>query len=146
MAENRLPDRDGPKPVELVFDPFVVDWVCRELDIHPSHPEAIGISWGGQLIAGVIYSGYRPRDSAVEMSIYSTSPRWATRRVLRAVFGYPFTQLNLKRVEAVTRDDNHAAQRLLDRLGFTREGVLRSGYQGRDGYIYGMLSDECRWT
>ena len=41
-------------------------------------------------------------------------------------FGDPF---RLERVQAMTHPENEASQRVLERLGFTREGLLRS-YRG----------------
>jgi len=43
----------------------------------------------------------------------------------RAVIDYGFTTMRLHRIEAHTIADNHPSVRLLERLGFQREGTLR---------------------
>lgn len=61
----------------------------------------------------------------------------------RALIRYLFAHTTVHRIEAVTEAENVAEQRVLDRVGFTREGVMRGvfwrdgGY--RDGALYSML-------
>ena len=66
---------------------------------------------------------------------------------ITAVLTFAFTQMNLNRVEAYTIADNHRSVRLLERLGFIREGTRRSASWEDDGTfhdsaIYGLLADE----
>ena len=57
--------------------------------------------------------------------------------------GYPFTELNLNRVEADTDPRNERSARLLDRLRFSKEGLLRERciVEGEisDAAMYGLL-------
>ena len=68
----------------------------------------------------------------------------AVRAVLNEAFAvYP----QLARVTANTDARNHSSSRLLDKLGFTHEGTLRSGGvtakgESVDGAIYGLLRSE----
>lgn len=66
----------------------------------------------------------------------------AQRQLVRYLFAH--TQVN--RIEAGTNVDNVAEQRALEKVGFTREGVMRgAAYQGgrwRDGVIYSVLRAE----
>jgi ribosomal-protein-alanine N-acetyltransferase len=50
-------------------------------------------------------------------------------RALRLVVGWAFAELDLARVQAFVSPDNARSMRLLERLGFAREGLLRS-YRG----------------
>lgn len=66
---------------------------------------------------------------------------------LTAVLTFAFTQMNLNRVDAYTIADNHRSVRLLERLGFTREGTRRGFSWEDDGTfhdsaIYGLLRHE----
>jgi [ribosomal protein S5]-alanine N-acetyltransferase len=66
---------------------------------------------------------------------------------VRAVVGYGFGQLRLNRIYAATIVDNHASVRLLETLGFVREGTqrrhsLEDDGQFHDSAIYGILHDE----
>lgn len=71
---------------------------------------------------------------------------WATRTVGRAIFGYAFNFLGLRRISATTSVNNIDAQVLALRLGFQFDGRTRCGADdGSDGIILGMLASECRW-
>ncbi|GAB3027076.1 GNAT family N-acetyltransferase [Natronobiforma cellulositropha] len=62
------------------------------------------------------------------------------------VVEYAFTDLRLHRVRADVRDFNTASQRVLERIGFEREGCLRESrfVDGTycDRYCYGLLASE----
>lgn len=64
----------------------------------------------------------------------------------RQLVQYLFAHTLVIRVEADTEVDNIAEQRALEKVGFTREGVLRSVVfrdgQWRDGVRYGILRGE----
>ena len=129
----------------------VTAFVADALDIHPEDfgaCAACGVILDDELIAGVVYSDYRPlkQGASMQASIASVSPRWATRKVLRSLFAYPFTQMEVSRLWAYTARKNKKARDLLDRLGFKYEGMARRGYDGRqDAATFGMLPHECRW-
>jgi len=66
----------------------------------------------------------------------------AQRQLVRYLFAH--TQVN--RIEAGTNVANIAEQRALEKVGFTREGIMRgAGFQGgrwQDGVIYSVLRAE----
>src|SRR4051794_29801651 len=59
-----------------------------------------------------------------------------------------FATLRLERVGAYANIDHGRSRRALERLGFTREGVLRAWHRHPDGphdvVVYGLLAHE--WT
>lgn len=67
-------------------------------------------------------------------------------RALELLLDDLFTNTALHRLEARCAVDNLASQRVLDRLGFLREGRLRSYFllHGRrvDNYLYALLASE----
>jgi [ribosomal protein S5]-alanine N-acetyltransferase len=68
---------------------------------------------------------------------------------LRAIVQFGFEKLNLNRIYARTISDNHESVRLLERLGFRREGTQREHSWEDDGTfhdsaIYGILAREFR--
>jgi RimJ/RimL family protein N-acetyltransferase len=69
---------------------------------------------------------------------------------VRLLAGWGFDHLGLGRLELVTHPDNVASQRVAERCGFVREGVLRSHMlirrsgQRRDSLIFGLLPGELR--
>jgi [ribosomal protein S5]-alanine N-acetyltransferase len=65
----------------------------------------------------------------------------------RAVIDYGFAEMGLHRIQAHTIAGNHRSVRLLERLGFHREGTLR-GYSleddltFHDSAVYGLLATD----
>jgi RimJ/RimL family protein N-acetyltransferase len=128
-------------------DAEITDWVGQHLDIQNFGVNiSLGIALDEVIIAGVVYSQYRPDVPCLEMSIASVSPRWATRAVLHEAFALPFKQLGVGRVQVTTARKNKAARGLVERLGFVYEGMgRRAGPRGVDMALYSMLRAECRW-
>ena len=70
-------------------------------------------------------------------------------RALRLISRYGLEELGLGRVELVTDPDNVASQRVAEKVGFTREGVLRSHLlhpdgRRRDSVMFSLLPGELR--
>jgi ribosomal-protein-alanine N-acetyltransferase len=65
---------------------------------------------------------------------------------LRALIRFGFMEMGLNRIEASTDPQNLRSLRLIERCGFSREGVLRqkSYYKGgfHDDVIYSLLKEE----
>lgn len=65
---------------------------------------------------------------------------------VRAALGYGFTTMGLHRVEALTDPANAASLRLVERLGFHRDGTLRENtfFRGRfiDDVVFSLLRQE----
>jgi ribosomal-protein-alanine N-acetyltransferase len=65
---------------------------------------------------------------------------------VRALLPYAFTALRLRRIEAACLPENLASIRLLERVGFTREGYARSylciAGAWRDHLLYAILAED----
>lgn len=65
---------------------------------------------------------------------------------LNAVLPYGFEHMQLNRIEALAYPDNSASIRLLERLGFQKEGVLRQYFRQRgvfhDHWLMALLRSE----
>lgn len=134
--------------MNLVYgrDREIADWVC----LHAPHAEkgfrdyvAVGVERDGSLIAGWVFTDYH--GHSIQVSMASTTPKWASRRMLNAIFVYPFVQLECKRLTACTGKSMTHVRQFLERLGFVEEGVVRNGFADDDCVIYGMLKEECKW-
>lgn len=73
--------------------------------------------------------------------------RGVTTRALRLVCRFGFDYLQLGRLELITDPDNHASQRVAEKAGFRREGVLRSHLvhpdgRRRDSVMFSLLPGE----
>jgi [ribosomal protein S5]-alanine N-acetyltransferase len=64
----------------------------------------------------------------------------------RAVLELGFVQVGQHRIYATCRPENISSQRVLEKIGMTREGHLRQDKwmkgQWRDSFLYAMLVDE----
>ena len=68
---------------------------------------------------------------------------------LDAVLGFIFRESGINRVEAFVEPQNTASQKLLEKLGFTKEGTLRSYERCRgdliDITIFGLLRSDSKY-
>jgi ribosomal-protein-alanine N-acetyltransferase len=67
---------------------------------------------------------------------------------LRAMLSYGFERMGLNRVEALVYIENDASIRLLERLGFQKEGLLRQYFRREDTYYDHWLLSllKVEWT
>ena len=65
---------------------------------------------------------------------------------IKIIVDYLFLSKELVRVQAITGVDNFASHRVLEKAGFTKEGIIRKSAFIRgvwqDGVLYGILREE----
>jgi RimJ/RimL family protein N-acetyltransferase len=97
---------------------------------------------GTGILAVVLYHNWRGTD--IEVVFAADDKAWATRGPLTAAINYPFT-IGCQRITALARKDNRKVRKLLEQLGFKKEGKLRRAERdGTDLLIYGLLPEEYR--
>jgi RimJ/RimL family protein N-acetyltransferase len=138
--------------VKIYFgaDAFVAQWVSERIPhmrgapFGPNAALAV-LSDSGAMLGGVVYHNYLEQYRSLEMSAAAASKRWLAPEVLRAIFRYPFAQLNCRRVTMITSTRNTEARKLLKGLGFHQEGQIRCAFSNsEDAAIYGLLAREWR--
>lgn len=130
----------------LIFDESerIAKWCQERLPdyIGWSGPyQAIGYEVAGELKGGVVFTQY----TVTNITLTTVLEAPLTRRFLRAVFYYPFLQLQVRRVTALINSRNRASRKLVEKAGFVKEGRLRDAAVDDDVIVYGMLKRECRW-
>jgi RimJ/RimL family protein N-acetyltransferase len=75
--------------------------------------------------------------------------RGVVTRALRLLTAHAFENLGVLRAELITDPDNAASQRVAEKVGYRREGVLRSSLdhpdgRRRDSVMFSLLPDELR--
>ena len=127
---------------------IIKKWICDGLGENTDwvgDSYTFGISYKDKMVAGLIFNNYRA-NLDLWMTIYSTSPKWCSKSVLKYIFTTCFVTLNCKRANVFVSKDNHKSLSLCERLGFKKEGLLRQYREnGDDCYIMGMLKQECMW-
>ncbi|MEW6059652.1 MAG: GNAT family protein [Actinomycetota bacterium] len=110
----------------------------------------LGIFVAGQVAGGI---GLRRDASGVSGDIgYWLSKDYEghglVTRASRILIEHAFSQLGLHRITIHAAPDNARSRAIPDRLGFTREGVLREAERTGTGYrdlvVYGLLEREWR--
>lgn len=116
-------------------------WAAQQLGFeHPicaREPKAIGVARNGRIVAAAIFSRYDP--PSIEVTFVTTTPRWASRKAIKAILSYPFVQLGCRRVTAITEECNRPARAFLERIGFRQEGIHPDAFASGTGISYGLL-------
>jgi len=90
------------------------------------------INDAGALVAGIVFSDWRPAFRTVELSGAALDPRAFSIPIVAALGAYAFGQLNSFRVWARTSTDNRLARNRLRKFGFKEESVSAHHYgQGK---------------
>lgn len=104
----------------------------------------LGIIQHDRLVAGIVFHNYRGHD--MDMAVAADGLTMMTPAMLRTIYAYPFHQVGVLRLTAITARANKRTRKLIEATGFKLEGVHRKAMDGRqDAMSYGLLRDECRW-
>jgi RimJ/RimL family protein N-acetyltransferase len=164
VALRAWTEDDVPAIVEGCNDPEIAHWIptiphpYTEEDARaflrgeatPAH-EALAIELGGRVVGGIgmglSASGYRA--SIGYWVAAAARGRGVCTRALRLLCRHAFDELGLHAVQLVTDPDNVASQRVAEKVGFRREGVLRAHLRHPDGRIrdsvmFSLLPGELR--
>lgn len=139
------------------LDPFTsLDDALEEIAWYDSIVEdGTGMRWGitltGQdkVIGSCGFLNVSAKHQRAEIGFELSSDHWGNgiaAEALGVVLHHGFTELGFHRIEALVEPANYASQRLLERVGFTREGLLR-GYEFTQGkyddlYMYSLLETD----
>lgn len=139
---------DVPALVEACNDREIVRWIplipspYTEADARAfvgggSEDYSLAITRNGDVVGaiglGVSGPGYRGR-----IGYWIAAPARGAgicTRALRLLSRWALTDLGLRRLELITDPDNGASQRVAEKVGFRREGVLRSHLLHPDGRL-----------
>jgi ribosomal-protein-alanine N-acetyltransferase len=160
-----------PDDVDFVFKHFSDPDVCRYLyDAEPftEREEALGLiaaftdpkrtdrtRWAlelksdGSLIGTCGYHFWDKTNRSTELGYDLAKPYWGQGlmpEALRAIFAFGFETMELNRIHAYTSVDNAQSVRLLQKMGFTNEGVVREKHCFRgafyDHFCFSLLARE----
>lgn len=105
----------------------------------------------GRLLGGVGFHGFDPTNRKVEAGYWvraAVRGRGVAVRAVRVALTDLFDSTTTERVELIIAVDNHASERVAEKLGGTREGTLRKRLALSDGpsdaSLYSILRAEFR--
>ena len=107
-------------------------------------PVSIGVLEGERLIGGTVFHNWNPEAGVIEMSSAGTSPRWLSRKMLKAIFGYVFDQIGCQLVVMRVSERNIRMIEIAERFGF--KGHLIPRLRGRDEaeWLFTLTDDQWR--
>lgn len=104
----------------------MLEWAGAMLGHPLAEPcTTMGVIDGDGLVAVVVFHNFSRRAGIIELSAASTTPRWLTRPVLRAMFGYPFRQIGTQLVVLRVSERNERMIGIALRFGFTGHRIPR---------------------
>ena len=115
-----------------------------------AQPLNLAVQWQGKLVGGIgiePHSGIHARTA--ELGYWLGEPYWGKGLAANAVelfTPYVFNELGFIRLQAMVFAENPNSRRVLEKCGFTREGVLRRHIckHGKvtDAFLYAKLAGE----
>lgn len=103
----------------------------------------------GDLIGKCMLFSYVKESKRAEIGFGLSRLYWGNGYVSeagRALIEYGFNTLGLRRIEAEIDPENQSSAKVLEKLGFSREGLLRQRWEINgivsDSALYGMLEDD----
>jgi ribosomal-protein-alanine N-acetyltransferase len=110
---------------------------------------AIARKDNNQLIGSLGFSGYIRHHNRVELSYDLSKDYWRqgiTNKAINAIVKYGFETMNFNRIEAFTVTENIASEKLLEKCGFKKEGLLRQHRFHKqkyiDVYIFSLIKED----
>ncbi|ARF13986.1 GNAT family N-acetyltransferase [Sporosarcina ureae] len=119
-----------------------------------NYREKRGIRWGIErketkgIIGTIGFNAWLPKHKRAEIGYEIHPQQWRkgyTSEAVSRVISYGFDVMGLTRIGAVVFIENEASNKLLGKVGFQQEGVLRN-YMYQDGkpydtYVYSLLKE-----
>jgi len=96
----------------------------------------------GELIAGTVYHNWYPDEGVVELSSFSTSKRWLTKRVIRAMFTLPLVRLGCQLVVLRVSERNKVMCDIARTFGFTEVFIPRLRGRDHGEFIFSFTDDQ----
>lgn len=121
--------------------------LCWAITMHDAERD----SDSDRLIGATTLLAINREQGRAEIGYALRSDHWhrgLAQEALRLVLAHAFDTLQLRRIEADIDPRNTGSCKLVERLGFVREGLLRARWQVAgetcDSAIYGLLADDWR--
>lgn len=127
-------------------NPAYPQWAADLLDINRGyfgHCSTIALLDEKEIRTVLVYSSFNGINC--EVTVASTGKWWLRKDVLKVLMKYPFDQLGCQRITLLVKENNKTVLRLVEHMGFVREGCLRQYHDdGINCIILGMLKSERR--
>lgn len=119
-------------------DEMLLEWAGRRIPhaggaLAFGEAKAVGVATGStakdRLLAAVVFHEYRPIYRTCQVSVVSSSPKWASRRIFRDILAFPFLQYGCSLVWSSIPHENERVIEFCTRgVGFKKEAILADRY------------------
>lgn len=96
----------------------------------------------GNLIAGTVYHNWYPEEGVIELTSFSLSKRWLTKKVIRAMFHMPFVRLGCQLVVLRVSERNKSMCNIARTFGFTEVYIPRLRGRDHGEFIFSFTDDQ----
>ena len=144
MIEQHHQDPTTMGPVDVT----IANWIADKIPYTDRIDQARCIAFRHKQTKKIVYGGafneHRGRD--IQYHAACTDPKVLTKGRIELLFWYGFMVFNTARISCVVAKSNKRSQKVVEGLGWKREGLIREFYAADDDAIlYGMLRNECKW-
>lgn len=105
---------------------------------------SMGVFDGDSLVAGTLYHNWQPESGVIELTSSSTTKRWLTRTVIRAMFTLPFDTLDCQMGVLRVSERNESMVRIARSFGFNEVFVPRLRGRDEGEFIFTYTDDQWR--
>jgi RimJ/RimL family protein N-acetyltransferase len=96
----------------------------------------------GEAVAGIVFHDYQPSCSTIQISMAASTPKWASRSIVKELLSYPFNQLKVRKVWTATPLKNQRAIKFNKGIGFKQEAVLSNHFGDDHAVICRMFKKQ----
>lgn len=126
------------------YSKAVLDWFKTNSGTNPSLNYYSGYSLYDQLdqLKGVIIYTNMTKTN---IDMHWWMPGCLTKEVIKNMFVYPFVELEMKRITGIIRSTNEKVIKIVEKLGFEKEAVVKDYYNlSEDMLIYKITFEKAR--
>jgi hypothetical protein len=126
----------------IISNPYIGDWVASRINgmFDKDSSTALGLLIDGNIKAGVIYEDFNKACVSCHIACEFLSGEF-----LAAIFDYPFNHLNVRKIVCHVASDNQKSIKLVEKMGFSVEGVLTDCHPNGDILLYTMKKSDCKY-
>lgn len=115
-----------------------------DADFEPVKSKCISaVDDDGEIMAVIAFSNFTHWNC--EISAAAVKSGWRTPEFVHTVFYYVFVTCGKIRATTIIREDNVKSIALQYKFGFTKEAVLKNLYGDKDGIVFRLLKEDCKY-
>ncbi len=107
-----------------------------------SNYSTMAVAEDGKLIAGTIYHNWQPDTGVIELTSYSTSKKWLTRKVIHAMMHAPFKRLGCQLIALRVSERNVEMCAISRKFGFSEVFIPRLRGREEGEFIFTLTDDQ----